>query len=225
MDKGLSGNLTGYELMCAPMYRGMTEYPGTLRAPLPQGHPYYVLLESRGSNPERDQNALENLIQQALEANMIEDAVFAFSQADLDWFWSIREDVGQLLQIDQTDQHFDISIPPGLIGHYIDETVNKLNRIEEVRVVYPFGHVADGNIHFIVGKSNNSIQLTNRINQIVYEPLQRMQGSVSAEHGIGLHKKEFIHFSKTETEIELMKSLKQVLDPLNILNRGKILSL
>jgi len=91
--------------------------------------------------------------------------------------------------------------------------------------VYSFGHVADGNIHFIVGKSNASSQLKNQINDSVYNPLKVLGGSVSAEHGIGLDKKAYLPLCRDSEEIELMKNLKNLMDPNNIMNRGKVLDI
>ena len=91
-----------------------------------------------------------------------------------------------------------------------------------VEKVFPLGHVADGNIHLIVGKADLSDDLKAKINAAVYPPLQAIAGSVSAEHGIGLDKKAYLHISKSPAEMVVMRSLKRTLDPNNILNRGMI---
>ena len=91
--------------------------------------------------------------------------------------------------------------------------------------VFPFGHVGDGNIHFIIGKSSEDVQLKNAINDVVYGPIKKLGGSVSAEHGIGLHKKSYLSLCRTEEEITVMRLLKQAMDPKHILNPGKILDL
>ena len=88
--------------------------------------------------------------------------------------------------------------------------------------VFALGHVADGNMHFSVGKSAQSKELIDKVNQIIYEPLTALGGSVSAEHGIGLDKKAYLSLCRNPAEIELMKTLKKSLDPKGILNRGKI---
>ena len=88
--------------------------------------------------------------------------------------------------------------------------------------MFTFGHVADGNIHFIIGKNDNSKENTERINQIIYSNLKENGGSVSAEHGIGLDKKKYLHTSRSSEEINLMKTLKKILDPKKILNSGRV---
>jgi FAD/FMN-containing dehydrogenase len=100
--------------------------------------------------------------------------------------------------------------------------VKHLNALPYVQNVFPFGHIADGNIHLIVGKKDSIAAHTKQINDIVYKNLRKHQGSVSAEHGIGLDKKAFLKTSKSDQEIALMKTIKQSLDPKNFLNPGRI---
>ncbi|MBT8190326.1 MAG: FAD-binding oxidoreductase, partial [Bacteroidia bacterium] len=190
---------------------------------LVQGHNYYVLIESLGSKQEKDREALEELLADALQSGMIEDAVLAHTESDLQWFWQIREDVHVLASQCQNDQHFDISLPTPDIGRVLEDIIIALYALPEVHLVTTFGHVADGNIHLIVGKTIQSEEIINRINDIIYTPLKALGGSVSAEHGIGLHKKKYLHLCRTPEEIGLMKLLKRSLDPKNILNPGKVL--
>ena len=97
-----------------------------------------------------------------------------------------------------------------------------LEQIKGVSKIFTFGHVADGNIHLIVGKDYQAQELINKINDVVYEELENIGGSISAEHGIGVHKKEYLKFSRSPEEIAMMKTIKVALDPKNILNPGKI---
>ncbi|MFT7117872.1 MAG: FAD/FMN-containing dehydrogenase, partial [Flavobacteriales bacterium] len=87
---------------------------------------------------------------------------------------------------------------------------------------YAFGHVADGNIHFMIGKENLSVALKKEIDHCIYDGLQEIGGSISAEHGIGTHKKAYLELCRTTEEIALMRSLKSFMDPKGILNPGKI---
>ena len=134
----------------------------------------------------------------------------------------LREDVAVLASQGKFDQHFDISLPIPKIGVLISEIQNNLEALPFVSHAFAFGHVADGNIHFIVGKNDDSEANRDVINQIVYAPLKANNGSVSAEHGIGLHKKHYLYTSRSETEIEVMKALKNLFDPKSLLNPGRI---
>lgn len=224
MDSGLAGTLSGFEVIWNNTYQAMTSPPADVKPPLPYDYNYYVLLETLGSNQALDQQKLQVLLETALEKNMIMDAAMAHTESDLNWFWQIREDVHVLVSQCNNDQHFDISLPIPMIGDIAGQIRDKVNALPEVERVYTFGHIADGNIHFIVGKSEESAALIKKINDIVYLPLQAIGGSVSAEHGIGLHKKNYLPICRTPAELQLMKSLKQMMDPKGILNPGKIIS-
>ncbi|MHA7831779.1 MAG: FAD-binding oxidoreductase [Flagellimonas sp.] len=223
MDLELGGILSGYELIWEVNFKEMTSSSTNIPKPLPYGYKYYVLLETLGNNHIRDQNLLEELLGEALAQDMINDATFAQSAQHLEFFWKIREDVDVLVDKCNHVQNFDISLPLKDIGNYVDQVFAALDKLHEVEVYFAHGHVADGNIHFLVGKTDNSVELTKKVNDIVYNPLKHLNGSVSAEHGIGVHKKEYLELCRSAEEIELMQSLKTSLDPKGILNRGKII--
>ena len=223
MEKGLAGTLSGFELMWQRTYIAMTSAPD-FSAPIPNNFPYYVFIESLGGDTTSDFNRLEDLIAEAFEKELIGDGVLAQSDRELQGIWKIREDVSVLADLAQFDQHFDISLPIPVIGKEIDAAVEQLEQLDFVEKIFPFGHVADGNIHFIIGKKENSPEIIDAINAIIYGCLERNKGSVSAEHGIGLDKKKYLSTSRTENEINLMRTLKRALDPKNILNPGRIVS-
>jgi len=222
MDAGLSGTLSGYELMWDNYYNLATAPPALSKPPIAHGYKYYVLIEALGSDLEKDQARIETLAEEAFGLGIIEEAVFANNHTDLEWFWKIREDVRAVVSQMKHDQHFDISLPIPLIGKMVDEMLAQLKALEGVGKVVSFGHVADGNIHFVVEKEHLQKQLTEAINDIIYGPLMAVGGSVSAEHGVGLHKKEYLKLCRTAEEISLMKLLKSTMDPKGILNPGKV---
>ncbi len=221
LGQKLQNNLSGYELIWGDTYKTMTSPPASPKPPLPDGSKYYVLIETLGSSDSEDQAMLQCL-EMAMEKNIITDAVKADGDSDMQWFWRIREDVHVLSSVCAYDQHFDISLPLVAIGDTIDMISEELAQQDGVEHVFTFGHVADGNIHYIIGKDNDSNELKERIDRIVYTPLKALGGSVSAEHGIGTHKKKHLTVSRTDEELLLMKRLKNALDPHHILNRGKI---
>ena len=190
---------------------------------MPYDYAYYVLVESLGSHPEADRDRLLELLLEAQERGLLAEAVPALSEADLDWFWRIREDVRVVADRSPYDQHFDVSLPIGQIGTYVADRLPELESVAGVVGVYAFGHVADGNVHFIIGKDRSDEATRLRINELVYAPLQGLGGSVSAEHGIGTHKKAYLHLSRSPAEIALMRLLKNSLAPRGILNPGLIL--
>jgi len=223
LEKGLGGILSAFELMWGNTYRTMIEKSTSLISPINQDYDYYVFVETLGSNKEKDYSLLENLIEKALEDNIILDGSLAGTDKELNNLWQIREDVSILDSNANYAQHFDISIPIPLIGNLVDSITKNLKKLSFVQNIYTWGHVADGNIHFIVGKENNSLDIIKKVNDIVYKPLKENNGSISAEHGIGLDKKNYLIRSRSKPEIELMKQIKHLFDSKNILNPGRII--
>ena len=225
MDGQLSGTLSGFELIWGDTYKAMTSAPATVTPPLPHGLNYYVLMETLGAYPESDQVLLQDLLAQAMEKGLVEDAVVASNAAEVNRLWSIREDVDVIVSQCNNTQHFDVSIPIAQIGDYVDDVLRSLQSTPEVERYFVYGHMADGNIHFMVGKTNDTPELIHRINEIIYKPLKTLGGSISAEHGIGVHKKPYLPITKSEAEIRLMRTLKAAMDPKGILNMGKVVDL
>lgn len=222
MDSNLAGKLSGFELIWRNSYEQMTSVSDAVRPPLPYDYNYYVLVEALGSHSQNDHAEFQNLLENALENELILDAVMAQSSSDVEWFFRIREDVNNLVDFMKHDQHFDISLPIPLIGDYIAERYKSLAQIDGVEQVYAFGHVADGNIHFMIDKTNLTLELKKEIDHCIYDGLKAIGGSVSAEHGIGTHKKAYLKLCRSTEEIELMKSIKAKMDPKGLLNPGKV---
>jgi FAD/FMN-containing dehydrogenase len=223
LEKNLAGNLSGFELLWNETYKTMVSEKTNYNKYLPDTHKYYVFIESTGSDYENDYSKLEDVISDSLEKGYIEDAVIGKNDKEQRNIWGIREDVSVLADERKHDQHFDISIPTSSIGVVIDKITTELKKNEDVKTIFPFGHVADGNIHFIIGKDSGEDSITKEVNKIIYSNTESVNGSISAEHGIGLDKKEYLKYTRNKEEIELMKLLKKSIDPKNILNPGRIL--
>ncbi|PRP65785.1 FAD-binding oxidoreductase [Nonlabens agnitus] len=221
-DQGLAGKLSGFELIWKNTYEQMTATSEAVRPPLQYDYEFYILVETLGSQPKTDQAEFQEMLENAIINEMALDAVMAQSPSDVDWFFRIREDVNNLTDFMTHDQHFDISMPVALIGSYIQSCYDRLEHIEGIEQIYAFGHVADGNIHFMIGKENQSDALRLKINDVIYGGLEAIGGSVSAEHGIGIDKKAYLKISRTAQEIQLMKTLKLAIDPKGILNPNRI---
>jgi len=224
-DQVLGNILSGFEIMWSDVYDIQTGTETPWKPPLPRGHPFYILLETLGSDQPNDKQKVINLLEYAITEKLIIDGAIADNQADLDLFWGIREDVEIMDTSSPYSQHFDISLPMNEIGVYGERFRQKILSIPEIEHCFVFGHIADGNIHLIVGKTSNNQSITDRINEIVYTPLSALGGSISAEHGIGLHKKSFLPVCRTPEEITLMKQIKKTLDPKNLLNPGKVIDI
>ena len=222
MDRGLAGTLSAFELLWKGYYDAITSGEGGLKRRIAGDYPFFVLLDSLGADQDADLARLNELLEEALGQEIIEDAVVAQSTAELSELWRLREDVDILIDRCKHYQSFDISLPVPLIGETIGKITDELVKIPGVGPVFPFGHAADGNIHFILGKATTDDELTRRVNETVYGPLEAVGGSVSAEHGIGIHKRAYLKISRSPAEVALMRRLKQSLDPKGLLNPGLI---
>ena len=223
MEDKISSNLTGFELLWNDTYKQMVSDKTMYNKYLPDKFKYYIFIEYMGRDFENDYNVFEKHILESIDDGIIEDAVIGKDEKEQINIWGIREDVAVLADEREFDQQFDISIPVNLIGSVIDKISSELKKCVGVKTIFPFGHVADGNIHFIIGKDSDDDDLKSKINDIIYNNTELVEGSISAEHGIGLDKKKYLIKSRSEDEIKLMRLLKKTIDPKNILNPGRVI--
>jgi FAD/FMN-containing dehydrogenase len=221
MDARLGGQLSAFEALWPEYYELTTTPPAPQSPPLPYGYGIYVLLEALGANPETDDTRLEQALEEAMEAGLIVDAVIAKSEAERREMWGIREDVWQ------TRRHgaaidFDVSLAQSNMEDYIETVRASVAKAHASSHVYTFGHVADGNLHICVCVGTNNHDIRERVERCVYEPLRTIEGSISAEHGIGLERKAFLEISRSPAELAAMRAIKSALDPARILNPGKV---
>ena len=223
MEDKISSSLTGFELLWNETYKKMVDDKTLYNMYLPDNFKYYVFIEYMGGDFENDYNDFESVVLDCVDKGLIDDAVIGKDDKEQVNIWGIREDVAVLADEREFDQQFDISIPVALIGEVIEKISKELKDCEGVKTIYPFGHVADGNIHFIIGKDSDNDDLKSKINDIIYNNTKLVDGSISAEHGIGLDKKKYLIKSRSEDEIELMRLIKKSIDPKNILNPGRVI--
>ena len=221
MDASLGGTLSAFEVMWNNYYRLVTTAPATNQPPLSQDYPFYVLVEAMGGDPEKDHERIEAALGQAYEEGLIADAVIAQSEAQRRQIWAIRDDVAQTFRLGPTFV-FDVSMRISKMESYVNEVNRRLGERYPNFQNLTLGHMGDGNLHFVVSVGESSAQARETVERSVYEPLAAIEGSVSAEHGVGLEKKPYLSICRSPVEVALMRALKQTLDPKRILNPGKI---
>ena len=221
--------LTGFELMSAMCMELVSKHFPQLQLPFAEKHAQYVLLELSDSESEEQAMAmLESVIGSALENDTIQDAVVASSLSQSKALWNLREHIPLAQAAEGKNIKHDISVPISRIGDFIRDTDVLLQQAFPGCRMVTFGHLGDGNLHYNVspplGTSDNDfIARQADINLVVHDSVHRFGGSISAEHGLGALKREEIKRYKSEVELNLMRAVKQALDPLNLMNPGKVI--
>ncbi len=222
MDSALGGTLSAFEVLWNDFYTLIVAESGRHGLPLQADHGFYVLLESTGGHEESDKTRFESALEEAFESELIVDAVIAQSRQQRHDLWAIRDDIEYMTRELTPAIVFDISLGIPLMDEYAREVRQQLSAKWPESRMLVFGHLGDGNIHLVLTVGSDEPEDVHTVETIVYEALARRQGIISAEHGIGLDKREYLKHSRSEDEIALMKTLKMALDPKGILNPGKI---
>ena len=222
MDSELGGTLSAFEVMWQGFYDVVT-IEGGHPAPLAPGQPFYVLIEALGSDPETDSDRFETVLHAAQAEGLVADGVVAMSGKQRGEIWAIRDGVG-FLRLEPVFV-FDVSLRISDMKDYVDQVTTSVKSAWPDARVIPFGHLGDGNLHFAIDVGSGTPKTRAGVEEMVYSPLAKLGGSVSAEHGIGMEKREHLGISRSQDEIRTMRLLKQALDPRGILNPGRVFPL
>ncbi|MEO6354410.1 MAG: FAD-binding oxidoreductase [Burkholderiaceae bacterium] len=221
--------LTGFELMSDFCLQLVVRHFPQMRLPFAETYPHYVLLELSDSESEQHANAmLENLIGAALEQEVITDAIVAASIAQSKSLWNLREHISLAQAAEGKNIKHDISVPISRIADFITVTDALLQQTAPGCRMVTFGHLGDGNLHYNVSppldiSGDAFIAQQEAINLVVHDSVHGYGGSISAEHGLGALKRDEIQRYKSTVEMQMMQTLKQAFDPLNLMNPGKVL--
>jgi len=221
--------LTGFELMSDLCLQLVAKHFPQLQFPFNERHPHYVLLELSDGEPAPHASVLlEALMSEALEQDICQDAVLASSGAQSRALWQLRESISSAQAKEGKNIKHDISLPISRIAEFIAATDALLQQHFPGCRNVTFGHLGDGNLHYNVSPpegvpTERFIEQQAAINLLVHDNVHSMGGSISAEHGLGALKREEILRYKSPVEIALMKTIKQALDPLNLMNPGKVI--
>jgi len=221
VDAGLGGHLSAFEVMWQEFFHLVACPPSKGSQPMSGDYPYYVLLEAQGAHPESDQQRFEAVLQEAMDSGLIVDAVISGSGREREALWALRDDVEKMHELGPVFT-FDVSLGIADMEGYVKTVRDRLAREWSEHQCIVFGHLGDGNLHIVVNVHDDGDEARERVEATVYEPLQAIGGSVSAEHGIGLEKKRWLPLSRSPEEMAVMRLLKEALDPAGILNPGRI---
>jgi FAD/FMN-containing dehydrogenase len=224
MDASLGGTLSAFEVLWNDFYTLIVANTDAHGLPLSADHAFYVLLESTGSHEDIDNARFERALENAFEQELIVDAVVAQSQQQREDLWAIRDDIEGLVANLEPAITYDISLTISRMDQYVKDLRSQLEQQWPDYAMVVFGHLGDGNIHLVICIGSSSSEDVRAVDEVVYRLLKQVKGVISAEHGIGLSKKEFLPYSRDKDEMKLMKTLKFAMDPKNILNPEKIFS-
>mgnify|MGYP003707167693 CR=1 FL=1 len=222
-----AGALTSFELLSEIAVDFSVRHGIDVRDPLQAKHPWYVLMEL--SSPRDDaRTTLETILAKAMEEEIVDDAVIAASLAQRAGFWKLRDEMSAAQKPEGGSIKHDISVPVAAVPAFIAEADAAVVKLISGARPVPFGHLGDGNIHYNIsqpvgGNSADFMARWHDVNAVVFEIVLRMGGSISAEHGIGVLKRDELPDVKDKVAISLMRSIKAMLDPLGIMNPGKVL--
>jgi FAD/FMN-containing dehydrogenase len=227
LQEATGGMISAFELMPRLGIEFVLAHIRATTDPLSQPSPWYVLAEASGGAHTDFQASMERALDAA--SGLVSDAALAQNETQRAAFWKLREAMTEAQKPEGGSIKHDVSVPIKDIPAFLREGIAAVEKLVPAVRPVPFGHLGDGNIHFnfSVPKGADNAAFLARwedIQHAVHAIVRRYGGSISAEHGVGVMKRDEIAATKSPVEIELMRALKRTLDPNNILNPGKVVS-
>ncbi len=222
-DAALPGALAAFEVLWRDFYQLNTGPCSSVEPPLDGDTPFYILMDVFIADIDQGRAKLEALLTTCLEQGEIADGALAASETERARFWQIRENFEPEQKKFDLIYGYDVSLPLEAMADYVESVRSELTARFNDAELFAYGHIGDGNLHFSIYPGRERDR--SAVDEMVYFPLQALHGSVSAEHGIGLEKKAYLKYTRSEAEIELMRKTKRMMDPDNILNPGKLFDL
>jgi FAD/FMN-containing dehydrogenase len=223
-----AGGVTSFELMARMGVETVLKHAAGCRDPLAAVHPWYVLIELSSQARAGLREQLEEILAEGLERGLVTDAAVADSLDQAKMFWRIREMFGETQRYLGGSVKHDISVPVAAVPEFIREANAAVVALIPGCRPLPFGHLGDGNIHYNVSQpvgadKDEFLKRWDEVNAAVFGVVAKLHGSISAEHGIGVLKRDMLPKVKDPVALDLMRTLKRTLDPKGILNPGKVL--
>jgi FAD/FMN-containing dehydrogenase len=222
-----AGCLTSFELLSHLAVDFSVRHGIDIRDPLGDPHPWYVLMELSSSRDDA-RPTLESILAQGLEGTIVDDAAIASNLSQRAAFWKLRDEMSAAQKPEGGSIKHDVSVPVAAVPEFIEQADAAVVKLIPGARPVPFGHLGDGNIHYNVSQPIGAdaagfLDRWHEVNEVVFAIVLRLGGSISAEHGIGVLKRDELPAVKDKVAIELMRSIKAMLDPLGIMNPGKVL--
>ena len=223
MQSRFGNGVAAFELMWDSFIQASIRWQ-KLQPPFGQAHALLALIDVDGKDEATLRADVEEALGEAMEAGEVADAVIAQSVAQARQLWKLREAPAELNTNMHPPVNFDVSLPQADIGRFADACRAAFDARWPGHHTLFFGHVGDGNLHVSVDGATANGDCEG-VEAALYHLVGEFGGSVSAEHGIGLHKKPYLGASRTPAELAVMRAIKQALDPLHLFNPGKVFDL
>ncbi len=222
------GDVTSFEIMTRAGIELVLRHAQGCRDPLASPHAWYVLMELSSQQREGLRALLEAILAEGMERGLVLDATIAESIEQGKAFWRVREMFGEVQRYAGGSIKHDISVPVAAVPAFIREADAAVTALIPGARPLPFGHLGDGNIHYNVNQpvgadKGEFLKRWDEVNAAVFAVVKKYGGSISAEHGVGVMKRDLLPSVKDPVALDLMRSLKRMLDPKGILNPGKVL--
>jgi FAD/FMN-containing dehydrogenase len=224
----LGETVSSFELLAGGCVELVLRYLPGARAPLAEPGPWYVLAEVAWALAEGLGAQLEQVLEEGLRRGLIRDGAIAASEAQRQALWALRENPTEAMAHEGVVLRHDIAVPVSRVPDLIERAAAELERaVPGVRIM-PFGHVGDGNIHYNLLQPRDMAgeafyARRDEVQRLVFDVVEALGGSISAEHGIGRLKRAELARRKSPVEVALMRQLKATLDPKGILNPGAVI--
>jgi D-lactate dehydrogenase (cytochrome) len=223
-----AGGVTSFEMMARSGVDAVVKHDASSRNPLADPHPWYVLIELSSQARTGLREVLEGILSEGQQKGLVLDATIAESLEQGKAFWRIREMFGEVQRHIGASIKHDVSVPVAAVPAFIEEVNAAVIKLIPGCRPLPFGHVGDGNIHYNVTQPEGAdkekfLARWDEVNAVVFAVVKKFGGSISAEHGVGVMKRDILPQYKDPVALELMRGLKRMLDPNGILNPGKVL--
>jgi len=213
--------LSAYEFLDSECVSVLGKWTG-VSSPLESEAPFYVLIETAGSDAAHDEEKLHRFLEQTMENGLVDDGTVASEPSKIRAIWDVRERITEALKHDGYVYKYDISLPLPKLYDVVEDTRKRFQGDDGVTRVVGFGHMGDGNLHLNITGPEYKKDVMDSLEPWLWEWTSNVRGSISAEHGIGFKKRDVIGFSKTAEAVELMATLKKTMDPQGILNPYKM---
>jgi FAD/FMN-containing dehydrogenase len=227
-EERAGGTVTGFELMPRIALEFAVKHAPMCRDPLADKHAWYVLMELSSQSRGGLRATLEDILMTAAERRLINDATIAESNEHRSAFWLLRHHIADTQKYEGGSIKHDVSVPVNAVPTFIDQASAAVEAMIPGCRPCPFGHLGDGNIHYNVtqpvGANKDAfLGAWDAVNTAVFDVVAKLGGSISAEHGIGVMKRDLLPGVKDPVALDLMRNFKRMLDPKGILNPGKVL--